>query len=101
MRMGLINNQLIAQRKNMYNWRDTPTMNYYYRESDGRIMGAAWHAALNANFYSSKIYTESFPFTNDCEKYIGHFIKEGDAKRSVEKYWLQQSNTLEYNNVGN
>lgn len=101
MSKGFINNQLVALRKNMYKWRDTPTMNYYYRESDGRIMGAAWHAALNANFYSSKIYTETFPFTNDCEKFIGHYINEGDAKRSVEKYWLQQSNIIEYDENSN
>jgi len=85
----------------MYNWRDTPTMNYYYRESDGRIMGAAWNAVLSTAFYSAKIYTETFPFTNDCEKYLGHFINDSAAKKSVENYWLQQSNTLEYNENSN
>ena len=85
----------------MYKWQDTNVMSYYYRESDGRIMGAAWHAALNSHLYSSKIYTETFPFTNESEKYLGHYINEGAAKKSVEKYWLQQSNTLEYDENSN
>ena len=77
-------------------WKETPQMNYLYRESDGRLMGAAWHAALATAFYSAKIYTETFPFTNECEKYLGYFINEGAAKRSVEAYWMKQANTLEY-----
>jgi hypothetical protein len=85
----------------MYKWRETSNMNYYYRESDGRIMGASWHAALSTAFYSAKIYTETFPFTNDCEKYLGHYINEGAAKIAVEKFWLQQSNTLEYDENSN
>ena len=85
----------------MYKWQDTNVMSYYYRESDGRLMGAAWHAALNSHFYSSKIYTETFPFTNESEKYLGYYINEGAAKKSVEKYWLQQSNTLEYDENSN
>lgn len=76
-------------------------MSYYFRESDGRIMGSAWHAALNTALYSAKIYSETFPFTNECEKYLGHFVTEGAAKRSVEEFWLKQSNTLEYNENSN
>ena len=85
----------------MYKWRETTNMNYYYRESDGRIMGASWHAALSTAFYSAKIYTETFPFTNDCEKYIGHYINEGAAKKAVEDFWLKQSNIIEYNESSN
>ena len=84
----------------MYKWQDTNAMSYYYRESDGRIMGAAWHAALNSHLYSSKIYTEAFPFTNDCEKYIGHYINEACAKIAVEEYWHKQSKTVEITYVG-
>jgi hypothetical protein len=79
----------------MNQWKETPNMNYYFRESDGRILGAAWHVALSTAFYTAKIYTESFPFTNECEKFLGHFINEGAAKRAVENYWLTKENLLE------
>jgi hypothetical protein len=82
-----------------FKWKETPQMNYLYRESDGRILGAVWHTALSTAFYSAKIYTETFPFTNECEKYLGYFINEGAAKRSVEAYWMKQANTLEYDGI--
>lgn len=84
----------------MYKWRETTNMNYYFRESDGRIVGASWHAALSTAFYSAKIYTETFPFTNDCEKYLGHYINEGAAKKAVEDFWHRQSKTVEITYVG-
>lgn len=80
----------------MYKWKETNTMDYYFRESDGRILGAVWHYALNIAVYSSKIFTETFPFTNECEKFLGHYIDKGAAKKSVESFWLRQANTLEY-----
>ena len=83
----------------MYKWRETSNMNYYFRESDGRIMGASWHAALSTAFYSAKIYTETFPFTNDSERYIGHYINEGAAKKAVEEYWYKHSKTVEISYV--
>ena len=77
-------------------WKETPQMIYLYRESDGRVLGAVWHYTMNSAVYSSKIFTETFPFTNECEKFLGHYITESAAKRSVEAYWMKQSNTLEY-----
>ena len=79
-----------------FKWKETPQMSYLYRESDGRVLGAVWHYTMNSAVYSSKIFTEAFPFTNECEKFLGHYITESAAKRSVEAYWMKQSNTLEY-----
>ena len=75
-------------------WKETPQMNYLYRESDGRILGAVWHYVLNSAVYSSKIFTETFPFTDECEKFLGHFISESMAKKSVENYWQKSDNTI-------
>ena len=79
----------------MNKWKETPNMNYYYRESDGRILGSVWHFAMNNAVYSSKIFTETFPFTNECEKFLGHYVTEDAAKRSVETFWLRQEKLLE------
>ena len=80
----------------MNRWIHTNNMEYYYRESDGKILGAAWHYHMNSAVWTSKIYTEDFPFTNESEKFLGHFIDSNFAKQSVEKYWLLQLNTLEF-----
>ena len=79
----------------MNKWKETPNMNYYYRESDGRILGSVWHYTMNSAVYSSKIFTETFPFTNECEKFLGHYITEDAAKQSVETFWLRQEKLLE------
>ena len=79
----------------MNKWKETAAMNYYYRESDGRILGSVWHFAMNSAVYSSKIFTETFPFTNECEKFLGHYITEDAAKQSVETFWLRQEKLLE------
>ena len=79
----------------MNKWKPTNTMEYYYRESDGRILGAVWHFAMNSAVYSSKIFTETFPFTNEYEKFLGHYITEDAAKQSVETFWLRQEKLLE------
>jgi len=79
----------------MNKWKETAVMNYYYRESDGRILGSVWHFAMNSAVYSSKIFTETFPFTNECEKFLGHYITEDAAKQSVETFWLRQEKLLE------
>lgn len=78
-----------------FKWKETLQMNYFYRESDGRILGAVWHYVSNSAIYSSKIFTEVFPFTNECEKFLGHYITESAAKQSVETYWMKQANTIE------
>lgn len=79
----------------MNKWKETAVMNYYYRESDGRVLGSVWHFAMNSAVYSSKIFTETFPFTNECEKFLGHYITEDAAKQSVETFWLRQEKLLE------
>jgi len=57
-------------------------------------IGAVWHKALDSSVWTSKIYTEDFPFTNESEKFLGHFIDEYSAKKSVELFWLKEYNTL-------
>ena len=79
----------------MNKWKETAVMNYYYRESDGRILGSVWLFAMNSAVYTSKIFTETFPFTNECEKFLGHYITEDAAKQSVETFWLRQEKLLE------
>ena len=82
----------------MNDWKETMHMDYYYRTSDGRILGAVWQYSMNSAIWASKIYSEEFPFTNASEKFLGNFISKITAKSSVENYWLQQLNTLEYSN---
>jgi len=80
----------------MNKWKPTNVMSYYYRESDGRVLGSVWHYALSTDVYSAKIFAEDFPFTNESEKYLGHFVDKRSAELAVEKFWLQQENTLEF-----
>lgn len=80
----------------MNKWKDASTMHYYYRESDGRVLGSAWFYPLNTVLWSSKIFEDEFPFTNASEKFLGNFISQASAKAAVENYWLKESNTLEY-----
>lgn len=75
-------------------WKHTNSMDYFYRKEDGRVLGAVWHKALDSSVWTSKIYTEDFPFTNESEKFLGHFIDEYSAKKSVELFWLKEYNTL-------
>ena len=85
----------------MNKWKDTQHMNYYYRESDGRVLGGAWHYTMNSAVWMGKIYEEEFPFTNASEKFLGNFIDQQSAKKAVKNYWFKQSNTLEYNESSN
>jgi len=78
----------------IYDWKETRTISYYYRKEDGRVLGAIWHKVLDSSVWSSKIFTEDFPFTNECEKFLGHFIDENSAKKSVELFWLKEYNTF-------
>jgi len=80
----------------MNKWKETAQMNYYYRESDGRILGGAWHYVMNSTVWMGKIYEDEFPFTNASEKFLGNFINEQSAKKAVENYWSKQYNTLEF-----
>lgn len=78
----------------MNNWKATPTMDYFYRERDGRILGAIWHYASNSAIYSAKIFVDEFPFTNESEKFLGHYINKRDAEHAVEQFWQKESQTL-------
>ncbi|NDB81603.1 MAG: hypothetical protein EB127_02455 [Alphaproteobacteria bacterium] len=80
----------------MNKWKPTAHMHYYYRESDGRVLGSAWHYASNSAIWIAKIFEDEFPFTNASEKFLGNFVDEQSAKIAVENYWFKQSNTLEY-----
>lgn len=84
----------------MNKWKLTSQMHYFYRESDGRVLGGAWHYPMNQAVWMSKIYEDEFPFTNASEKFLGNFIDEQSAKIAVENYWFKQSNTLEYSGEG-
>lgn len=78
----------------MNNWRSSEQMDYYYRELDGRILGSVWHYVGNHTVWASKILVEEFPFTDSSEKYLGKFISQEHARRSVELYWDRESRTL-------
>jgi len=78
-----------------YNWRsETSTVKHYYRESDGKILGTVWQYVNNHIVWISKILEDEFPFTNSSEKFIGHYIDQTSACRSVERFWNIQDKTL-------
>jgi hypothetical protein len=76
-------------------WKNTSSMNYYYRKNDGRIIGSAWHLVMNSTLWIAKVYADAVPFTNESEKVLGHFIDEKSAMHAVERYWQIEENTLE------
>lgn len=76
-------------------WKKTSSMNYYFRKSDGRILGSAWHLVMNSTLWIAKVQADVFPVTNESEKILGHFIDEYSAMRAVERYWQIEENTLE------
>jgi len=77
-----------------YNWRSGSNIEYYYRVSDGRALGSVWQYVSQSTIWCSKIEEIEFPFTNESQKHLGHFIACDAAKASVEKYWHIQSMTL-------
>lgn len=81
------------------NWKDNQTVKYFYREDDGRILGSVWQYVNNNIVWCSKILVDEFPFTNESEKYLGHFINEGSAKKSIEEYWKLENNTVLENKI--
>lgn len=79
----------------MYNWKtESSNVIHYYRELDGKILGSVWQYVNNNTLWISKILVDEFPFTNSSEKFIGHYINQESAKKSVEKFWKIQDNTL-------
>jgi hypothetical protein len=80
-------------------WRDeSSNVKHLVREQDGRILGTVWQYVNNNVVWGSKILEDKFPYTNESEKYIGHYIGLEFAKLSVEHYWLKEHNTLIENN---
>ena len=77
-------------------WKETSNVKYYYRISDGKVLGAAWHYVTEPNsIWTAKIYAETFPFTNESEKFLGHFINESTARKAVENFWHKNLLTLD------
>lgn len=78
-----------------YSWVDeSNNVKHYYRTSDGKILGTIWQYVNNHRVWVSKILEEEFPFTNASEKFIGHYIDQDSARRSVERFWDIEDNTL-------
>lgn len=77
-----------------YDWKPGTNIEYFYRNTDGKVLGAVWQVANQQTIWSSKIYEDKFPFTSDCEKYLGHFVSNERARYSVEKHWNIEDNTL-------
>jgi len=77
-----------------YSWRSDSQVSYYFRETDGRILGSVWQYVNNNTIWCSKILADEFPFTNSSDKHIGHYITQDSAKKSVEMYWLKEERTL-------
>jgi hypothetical protein len=79
----------------MYNWRDESSqVKHFYRLLDGKILGTVWQYVNNNIVWCSKILEDEFPFTDANEKYLGHFIDQDSAKKSVEKFWKRQDNIV-------
>lgn len=79
----------------MYNWKDeSGQVKHFYRTLDGKILGTVWQYVNNNTIWISKILEDEFPFTNSSEKFLGHYIDQDSAKKSVEKFWQRQDNTL-------
>lgn len=79
----------------MYNWCDeSAQVKHYYRILDGKILGTVWQFVNNNIIWCGKILEDEFPFTDASEKYLGRFIDQDSAKKSVEKFWQRQDNTV-------
>lgn len=78
-----------------YEWKEESSqVKHYVRGSDGKIIGTIWQYVNNNLIWRSKILDDEFPFTDASEKYLGNYIDQDSAKKSVEKFWKIQDNTL-------
>ena len=78
-----------------YYWKNEKSdIIHFVRSLDGKILGSVWQFVNNPVVWNSKILEDEFPFTDSSEKYLGRFINEDSAKKSVEKFWQMQDNTL-------
>lgn len=74
-----------------YNWEYSRNGNdclYYYQVETGLIVGQV-HNIAHTNVYVAKIYR-----SHTDEHFLGQFITQDFAKKSVEKYFDIQSRTL-------
>ena len=70
-------------------WRDTEhNVSYYYLKDTGRIVGQIYNLA-HTNIWGSKVYSEQ-----NEEHFLGQFINNDFAKKSVERFWNIQERTL-------
>ena len=73
-----------------YDWRDTELGDifYYFNIEDGRIHGQV-HKIAHTKIWLSKVFK-----SNNEELYLGQYISDTFAKKSVVDYWLTQERTL-------
>lgn len=75
----------------MKDWKETDQkVSYYFKTDIGLIIGQV-HNIAHTNIWTAKILLE-----DNQEKYIGQYVSHDFAKKSVERFWLLQENTLEY-----
>lgn len=84
-----------------YDWRNEDNkVKHYYRTSDGKILGTVWQYVNNTTVWCSKILDDRFPFTNESEKFLGRYVSQEFAEKSIEKFWsLQDSTVSEQKNI--
>lgn len=63
---------------------------YYYDQENGLILGQA-HIIAHTQVWLAKIYVDY-----NQEKYIGQYISQAHSQQAIERFWLRQENTLEY-----
>jgi hypothetical protein len=75
---------------NTYQWRDSELSNcsYYYKESDGRIVGQA-NQIVHTKIWLGKVIN-----VDNQEKLLGHYISELYSKKAIENFWLIEDRTL-------
>jgi hypothetical protein len=75
---------------NTYQWRDHEQSNcsYYYRESDGRIVGQA-NQIVHTKIWLGKVIN-----VDNQEKLLGHYISEIHSKKAIENFWVIEDRTL-------
>lgn len=73
-----------------YEWKDNDSTecSYYYNTEDGKIVGQV-HKISHTKIWLSKIV-----LNNNEEQYLGQYISEDFAKKSIVEYWIIQERTL-------
>ena len=74
----------------VFEWKDAEhNCSYYFRISTGKIVGQAYNLA-HTNIWGAKVLTDS-----NEEKYLGQYINQDFAKKSIEFYWKVKERTVE------